>query len=227
MADVAVPTSEIDLPSLLTRHDNSQSTMGQAPETWVLPDFNIPILSSMIKLTFPLLTYIGWDYNFHFYSTEYQLNLSILRTARSWLFAVTFMFSIFYSKKKLSSPVFIGVVIMRLRVFIMRVHIKACVRVLKCSMKIYNPQTSHIIFEQNTGTRNSQILQIKIYFVWGSKKPKILTVNQFNIQFYFPTLYNSKLVEIGHGENFPKKVSKFYQNNPTLKMPLNMEIIYI
>lgn len=100
MADVAVPTSEIDLPSLLTRHDNSQSTMGQAPETWVLPDFNIPILSSMIKLTFPLLTYIGWDYNFHFYSTEHQLNLSILRTARSWLFAVTFMFSIFYSKKK-------------------------------------------------------------------------------------------------------------------------------
>lgn len=100
-----------------------------------------------IKLTFPLLTYIGWDYNFHFYSTEYQLNLSILRTARSWLFAVTFMFSFFYSKKKLSSPVFIGVVIMRLRVFIMRVHIKACVRVLKCSKKIYNPQTSHIIFE--------------------------------------------------------------------------------
>lgn len=194
MADVAVPTSEIDLPSLLTRHDNSQSTMGQAPETWVLPDFNIPILSSMIKLTFPLLTYIGWDYNFHFYSTEYQLNLSILRTARSWLFAVTFMFSFFYSKKKLSSPVFIGVVIMRLRVFIMRVHIKACVRVLKCSKKIYNPQTSHIIFEQNTGTRNSQILQIKIYFVWGSKKPKILTVNQFNIQFYFPTLYNSKFI---------------------------------
>lgn len=147
MADVAVPTSEIDLPSLLTRHDNSQSTMGQAPETWVLPDFNIPILSSMIKLTFPLLTYIGWDYNFHFYSTEYQLNLSILRTARSWLFAVTFMFSFFYSKKKLWSPVFIGVVIMRLRVFIMRVHIKACVRVLKWSKKIYNPQTSHIIFE--------------------------------------------------------------------------------
>lgn len=147
MADVAVPTSEINLPSLLTRHDNSQSTMGQAPETWVVPDFNIPILSSMIKLTFPLLTYIGWDCNFHFYSTEYQLNLSILRTARSWLFAVTFMFSIFYSKKKLSSPVFIGVVIMRLRVFIMRVHIKACVRVLKCSKKIYNPQTSRIIFE--------------------------------------------------------------------------------
>lgn len=54
-----------------------------------------------------------------------------------------------------------------------------------------------------------------------------MTVNQFNIQFYFPTLYNSKLVEIGHGENFPKKVSKFYQNNPTLKLPLNMEIIYI
>lgn len=57
----------------------------------------------------------------------------------------------------------------------------------------------------------------------------MLTVNQFNIQFHFPTLYyNSKLVEIGH-ENFPKKkkVSKFYQNNPTLKMPLNMEIIYI
>lgn len=155
MADVAVPTSEINLPSLLTRHDNSQSTMGQAPETWVLPDFNIPILSSMIKLTFPLLTYIG---------TEYQLNLSILRTARSWLFAVIFLFSIFYSEKKLSSPVFIGVVIMRLRVFIMRVHIKACVRVLKCSMKIYNPQTSHIIFEQNTGTRNSQILQIKNIF---------------------------------------------------------------
>lgn len=227
MADVAVPTSEINLPSLLTRHDNSQSTMGQAPETWVVPDFNIPILSSMIKLTFPLLTYIGWDYNFHFYSTEYQLNLSILRTARSWLFAVTFMFSIFYSKKKLSSPVFIGVVIMRLRVFIMRVHIKACVRVLKCSMKIYNPQTPHIIFEQNTGTAILRYFKSKIYFVWGSKKPKILTFNRFNIQFYFPTLYNSKLVEIGHGENFPKKVSKFYQNNPTLKMPLNMEIIYI
>lgn len=172
MADVAVPTSEINLPSLLTRHDNSQSTMGQAPETWVVPDFNIPILSSMIKLTFPLLTYIGWDYNFHFYSTEYQLNLSILRTARSWLFAVTFMFSIFYSKKKLSSPVFIGVVIMRLRVFIMRVHIKACVRVLKCSMKIYNPQTSHIIFEQNTGTRNSQILQIKNIFCMFPKNLK-------------------------------------------------------
>lgn len=172
MADVAVPTSEINLPSLLTRHDNSQSTMGQAPETWVVPDFNIPILSSMIKLTFPLLAYIGWDYNFHFYSTEYQLNLSILRTARSWLFAVTFMFSIFYSKKKLSSPVFIGVVIMRLRVFIMRVHIKACVRVLKCSMKIYNPQTSHIIFEQNTGTRNSQILQIKNIFCMFPKNLK-------------------------------------------------------
>lgn len=170
MADVAVPTSEIDLPSLLTRHDNSQSTMGQAPETWVVPDFNIPILSSMIKLTFPLLTYIGWDYNFHFYSTEYQLNLSILRTARSWLFAVTFMFSFFYSKKKLSSPVFIGVVIMRLRVFIMRVHIKACVRVLKCGMKIYNPQTFHIIFEQNTGTHNSQILQIKIIFCMRFQK---------------------------------------------------------
>lgn len=170
MADVAVPTSEINLPSLLTRHDNSQSTMGQAPETWVLPDFNIPILSSMIKLTFPLLTYIGWDYNFHFYSTEYQLNLSILRTARSWLFAVTFMFSIFYSKKKLSSPVFIGVVIMRLRVFIMRVHIKACIRVLKCSMKIYNLQTSHIIFEQNTGTCISQILQIKNIFCMRLQK---------------------------------------------------------
>lgn len=44
---------------------------------------------------------------------------------------------------------------------------------------------------------------------------------------FLPLVYNSKLVEIGHGENFPKKVSKFYQNNPTLKMPLNMEIIYI
>lgn len=186
MADVAVPTSEIDLPSLLTRHDNCQSTMGQAPETWVLPDFNIPILSSMIKLTFPLLTYIGWDYNFHFYSTEYQLNLSILRTARSWLFAVTFMFSIFYSKKKLSSPVFIGVVIMRLRVFIMRVHIKACVRVLKCSMKIYNPQTSHIIFEQNTGTCNSQILQIKNIFCMRFQK----TSNFDSLSVQYPILFS-------------------------------------
>lgn len=45
---------------------------------------------------------------------------------------------------------------------------------------------------------------------------------------FLPYFHNSKLVEIGH-ENFPKKkkVSKFFQNNPTLKMPLNMEIIYI
>lgn len=139
-------------------------------------------------LTLIFLSCHPWSkWHFHFWLiTEYQLNLSILRTARSWLFAVTFMFSIFYSKKKLSSPVFIGVVIMRLRVFIMRVHIKACVRVLKCSMKIYNPQTSHIIFEQNTGTCNSQILQIKNIFCMRFQK----TSNFDSLSVQYPILFS-------------------------------------
>lgn len=130
---------------------------GQAPETCVLPDFNIAILSSMIKLTFPLVTYIGWDYNFHFNSTEYQLNLSILRTARSRLFTAAFKLS----------PVFIGVVIMRLRVFIMRVHIKTCIRVLKCSMKIYNQKT----FQKISMNEIHIILKQEIQKFWGSKRP--------------------------------------------------------